>query len=464
MKSKQNLKGKRVTVMGFARSGQAVARLLNRRGACVFVSDLNKTPILVQAQDRFIEIGIDSEIGRHSKLVYLNKDLIVLSPGIPCTIPILQEARARRVPIVSEIEIAYQMTNATVIGVTGTNGKSTTTALIGELLKRAGYETEVAGNIGYAASNVATDLSDKGYLITELSSFQLETIDQFRPHIAVLLNITPDHLDRYPSMKDYISAKTRIFKNQHRNDFAVFNADDPLVRKAASHTRAKQVAFSLDSASQNRIVTVEQNNLYLNDPQVSQMNHGKKTLICSIDELNLKGAHNLQNVIAALTVAHLLKTRVDVMRDTLTGKRGFKGLSHRLEYVATKNGVAYYNDSKATTVESTLAAINSFESVLLIVGGIDKGSDFSPLYDAVRKRVKELILIGKAKKKIFAALKGAAPLTFADDLEAAVDRISRKGIPGDIALLSPACASFDMFANFEDRGDCFRRVVHQLKD
>lgn len=444
-------KGKNVTVMGLARSGQAVATLLSDLGAQVFGSDNGDPERLAGVKAELTSHGVTCELGQHTAAVYQGQDLIVLSPGIPLTVPILREARSFGVPILSEIEVAYRLTRATVIGITGTNGKTTTTSLLGALLKTAGHEVAVAGNIGQAVSKYATRLSDKGLLVVELSSFQLETIERFRPHIALLLNITPDHLDRYVDMDKYIAAKQKIFKNQKNTDFAVVNADDSMAWTTTMNIAARRVPFSLSDRPAS--------GPYFDTDTFYLRRDGQTQTICSTDELRLKGPHNWQNIMAALTAANLLNVPLAAMRKTLLA---FRGLEHRIEFVTEKNGVAFYNDSKATTVESTRAAVRSFERVVLIMGGLDKGTAYEPLFDAVRERVTHLILIGQAAPKIDKALHGATETTFADTLDEAVQKAASVARSGDVVLLSPACASYDMFKNYEERGRRFMELVNTL--
>ncbi len=441
--------GKNVTVLGLGRSGQAVARLLQELGARVFASDAGQSVVLKETAAELGRLGVSCEIGRHSEAVYAGKDLIVLSPGIPDSIPILQAAKANGVPILSEVEIAYRLTKATVIGITGTNGKSTTTSLLGALLQTAGREVAVAGNIGVAVSEVARGLSDKGLLVLELSSFQLENIARFRPHIALLLNITPDHMDRYSALENYIAAKARIFENQTETDFAILNAEDPVVMRLGQDIAAQIRTFSLHQSPQHDGPFVDAQNFMLREK-------GQDRQICPIDEMRIKGPHNVQNALAALSAAHLLGVSSEAMAETL---RNFGGLEHRIEFVRELDGVRYYNDSKATTVESTIAAVNSFPNIVLIAGGYDKGADFAPLREPVAQHVKHALLIGKTREKLRQIFDDC---TFMDSLEAAVRHARQLAQPGDVVLLSPACASYDMFKNFEDRGQQFKDLVRNL--
>ncbi len=443
--------GKHITVMGLGRSGQAVAQVLRDLGAIVFCSDNGQNPELEHVAEGLRAKGMDCETGGHTSRALEQTDLIVLSPGIPSTIPILQEAQRRNVPIVSEVEIAWQLTPAKIIAITGTNGKSTTTSLLGKMLNNDGQKAAVAGNIGIAVSGIAATLSKDDYLVIELSSFQLETIDRFRPDVAVLLNITPDHLDRYSTVDEYVAAKKRIFLNQTGSDIAVLNIDDERIRQFEPEIKSSIRHFGAAFKPENGPYA-DSNGIFL-------INNGSEQLICRHDELTLPGRHNLENILATLTAAHAIGTSIEAMRQTLTT---FEGLPHRLELVREKDGVRFYNDSKATTVESTIAAVQSFDNVLLIAGGKDKGSDFAPLAQPIKKHVAHLTLIGQAKNRMAAELNGSTSTDFAGSLAAAVHEQAQRAKAGDVILLSPACSSYDMFKDFEDRGDQFRKIVQQL--
>lgn len=450
-----------ITVMGLGRSGVAVAKILKENGARVFGSDNSDRGDIARARDQLHALNIECEIGRHSSRVYTPAELIVLSPGIPTDIPILREASALGIPIVSEVEIAYRLTEAQIIGITGTNGKSTVTSFLGDLLNHDGQKAVVAGNIGYAVSGLIEGLTANDYLVIELSSFQLETIEKFRPQIALLLNITPDHLDRYADVDDYIAAKKRIFVNQAETDFAVLNYNDAHCVQIGAEIPSSVKWFGFNYRPADGPFATEEGlwRRQIDPDQAGSLNYADDEFICRHDELTLAGPHNLENILAALTAGHLLGVSTAAMRKTLTT---FKGLRHRIEFIREINGVRFYNDSKATTVESTIAAVNSFQNVRLIAGGKDKGSDFSPLIEPVKNHVVHLTLIGQAKERMAREIGKIVPMAYTDDFAAAIASEFEHAQPGDVILLSPACSSYDMFRDYEERGDQFRKIVESL--
>jgi UDP-N-acetylmuramoylalanine--D-glutamate ligase len=446
--------GKRVAIIGMARSGLALARLLKSYGARVFLSELKSEDKLKEEIRTLANLGIEWECGGHTDQVWTNKDYIVISPGVPDNIPAVQRAQSRTVPIFSEIEVASWLCQAKMVGITGSNGKTTTTTLVGEILKKAGREVAVAGNVGNAFSNVAERLSEDGIAVLELSSFQLEKISDFKPQIAALLNLSPDHLDRYPNYDAYVSAKLRVFENQGKEDFAVLNADDSLTEKIKKGLKAKAILFSTKREIKPGVF-VRNGNL------VSNL-EGKEIKIIPTAEIGIKGPHNLSNSACAAAIALLLEVEPRVIASTL---REFKGVEHRLEEVATIRGVKFINDSKATNVDSVWYALQSVpEPVILIAGGKDKGSSYSPLADFVKQRVKLLILIGQAAPKIRKELGEMTKTIEAKSLEEAVELAFKNSEPKNTVLLSPACASFDMFENFEQRGRVFKQKVRELQE
>lgn len=450
-----DVKGKKVTVVGLGRSGVAACKLLVRRGAMVTGSDqlpANKLAINVKDLERK---GVRVDVGRHRAEIFRHADLIIVSPGVDSHLPLLQDARSRGIRVWSEVELAFRATHAPFVAITGTNGKSTTTTLVGLMVKHAGRKAIVAGNIGTALCEVVPGLSREHWVIAEISSFQLETIDTFRPRVACLLNVTPDHLDRYADLTQYLEAKARIFLNQHPDDMAVLNADDPLTMEAGAHARARHVLFSLRQPVREGV--------FLKEGMFWLRLEGKEEVICARDDVKIRGVHNTENVMAAIAVSGLLGIPPHSMREVL---KHFGGLEHRLEMVGEIAGVRYVNDSKGTNVGATVKSLESFPpgKVILIAGGVDKGADFRSLIPSVAERVKTTILIGEAREKLRATLEGICPMREAASLEEAVGGAASVASPGDVVLLSPACASFDMFRDFEERGRVFKTLVQRLAD
>ncbi len=448
-----DLAGKLVVVVGLAHSGGAACRLLLKQGASVIGTDQRDERDLGADLGGLQRDGVILELGGHRAETLLSADLVVVSPGIDLRQALFQQVRGAGIPLIGEVELAYECSEATFLGVTGTNGKSTTTALLGAMLKASGLPSLVAGNIGIPLSQVAPGLSADNLVVAELSSFQLEAIERFRPRVGLLLNLAPDHLDRYDRVEDYYRAKARLFENQEPSDFAVVNADDALVREAARQVRARTVTFS------RRRCLPE--GAFLDDERLILSLSGRRETICRWDELKILGVHNLENALAASLAAALLGAPARAIREALVR---FQGLEHRLEYVAEIGGVRYFNDSKGTNVGAVVRSLESFTvPLVLIAGGKDKLGDFTPLLPHVQERVKRLILIGQAAGKLRSQLDGACPMQEAASLEEAVQRAAAAASPGEVVLLSPACASFDMFADFEERGRVFKEAVRRLR-
>lgn len=458
----QELKGKKVTVVGLARSGVAAARLLLAIGARVTVADAKGEEALAPALSRLDREAVRVRIGPGYEAALDDADLIVISPGVPSDLEALRAAQRRGVRVVGELELASWFLKAPVVAITGTNGKSTTVTLVGLLLEQSGKQVFVGGNLGtpvceaalasYRAGLAASALYH--YIIAEVSSFQLETIERFHPWVAALLNITPDHLDRYPSMAEYVSAKARIFENQEAGDVAVLNLDDERVAAFCARLRSQVVGVS-------RAGVIEEGygGAYLDGDRLVVRLGSVREAICRRSELRLQGAHNLSNALAASAIGLLCGCRVEAIRHVL---QTFPGLEHAFEMVRERKGVRFINDSKGTNVDATLKALESLdEPVLLIAGGRDKGADFSRLKEPVHRRVKRLILIGEAASRIKQAVQFDA-VDEAATLRDAVDLAARQAKAGDVVLLSPACASFDMFVDYQDRGRQFKELVNQL--
>jgi UDP-N-acetylmuramoylalanine--D-glutamate ligase len=425
------------------------------RGAKVRVTDIKPRAELQDFVERLAN-GVELHLGEHREEEFLASDFIVLSPGVPTSIPQLRQASAAGVEILSEVELAYRFLTGTFVGVTGSNGKTTTTALIGQILRTAGMETVVAGNIGAPLSqfiDTPLDKSGKTTFVVELSSFQLETSSRLRCKIAALLNITPDHLDRYEDFEAYRLAKRRIFMNQGSDDYAVVNADDPTALTTAEGLPAKLFPFTR--------LKEPNEGAFVREGRIVVRWSGEELDLISTTDFRLRGSHNLENVLAAASAAFLLGVGPEGIAEAV---RSFPGVEHRLESVGCLEGVEYYNDSKATNVDSAIKAIQAFETpLLLIMGGLDKGTDFRPLRNVVSHQAKQLILIGKASAKLSSVLSDTVPTVTAADLAEAVDIAHRSAVPGDTVLLVPACASFDMFEDYEERGRVFKKLVARLQ-
>jgi UDP-N-acetylmuramoylalanine--D-glutamate ligase len=463
-----DLEGKKVLVVGIARSGIAAARLLTSRGAMVIANDLKPEAELGGAVDELRKLGVMLSLGGHPQSLFANADVIVLSPGVPADLEPLESARRAGVEIISEPELAGRFLRGRMIGVTGSNGKTTVTTLIGELLRAAGADVIVGGNIGTPLTSLIEASSEKSWIVAELSSFQLEMIDSLRVNVAIVTNITPDHLDRHGSFGDYVLAKYRIFKNQTGEDWAVLNLDSRAVVEMviAYGLASSDVYFSTGGPDSNP-VNWRPANIYVRDGRIwtTLVSDGAGEIeVMAIDEIPLRGMHNVENVMAALAAVFCaLGTRAQDLPVLTEAIRQFKGVEHRIEYVAEIDGIKFYNDSKATNVDSTVKALEAFESnIIVILGGKDKGSDYTILAPLVRDRVKQIILIGAASDRIAEQLEGAGAMTRAGSMQEAVEKARDAATAGDTVLLAPACASFDMFDNYEHRGKVFKQAVHDL--
>ena len=450
------LANKRVLVVGLGQSGVASALFLKAHGARVTVSDAKPQDQLKREIPLLLDHGIAVETGGHGERTFREKDLIVISPGVPVDAPPLVQARATGEPVIGEIELAAQFFPGPIVAITGSNGKTTTTALAGDIAVAGGLSTVVGGNIGTPAISLVEAATAQTVAVLEISSFQLETIQTFHPRIAVVLNVTPDHLDRHRTFEVYVNAKARIFENQGPGDFAVLNADDPTCKALAGRTRAQVFWFS-------RKKEVERG-AFLREGRIFFRDSADEREVMPVQEIGLKGAHNAENVLAAVAVGALLGCEPLKIRDAV---RSFRAVEHRIEYVATMRGVEYYNDSKATNVDATIKAIESFPAnIHLILGGKDKGSDYRVLSNLLRQRVKRVYTIGAAAAKIesqiVAQKNGGPELVHAETLENALRKAHAAAVPGDVVLLAPACASFDQFKSYEHRGKVFKEIVQGL--
>ncbi len=445
------LNGKRVLVVGLGKSGVASAVFMKKHGAKVTVSDTKSGDELRNEIPVLLDNGITVETGGHGDRTFRGQDLIVVSPGVAVDAPPLVQARSLGESVIGEIELAAQFLPGPIVAITGSNGKTTTTTLTGEIMAAAGFPSLVGGNIGTPAISLAERAKSDTVIVLEISSFQLETVQTFRPKVAVVLNITPDHLDRHRTFEIYTNAKARIFENQQGSDFAVLNADDPTCVSMASRARSKVFWFSRQKEVPQG-AWVREGNIVFRDGS-------NQTEIMQVSEIPLKGAHNLENVLAAVCASVLMGCAPAKIRQAV---QNFKAVEHRLEYTATINEVDYYNDSKATNVDATIKALESFPAnIHLILGGKDKGSDYTVLNDLLRQRVKRVYTIGAAATKIESQINGPE-VVHAETLDNAIRKAHAVAQPGDVVVLAPACASFDQFKNYEHRGQVFKDIVKGL--
>lgn len=445
------LRGQKVLVVGLAKTGLATLKFLRSRGSILSTSEIKSKEEMKEVWEELSPWGIEMEWGGHSVEHFLRQDLIILSPGVDSNLEPIQKALKRGIPVISEIELAYHFIEAPILAITGTNGKTTTTLLIGEMLKEAGKRVGVGGNLGDPLILYANGEGQWEVLVVEISSFQLERIEKFRPRCAVLLNITEDHLDRYPTYEAYIQAKLRIFENQTPEDWVVLNADDPTVMGFSEKIQGKRLLFTTRGSRQEGAF-FNGDEIYLRLNEVEER--------YSLKETPLIGIHNVENLMAAILGAKLFGSSQRAIEKVM---RSFKGLEHRLEFVRDIGGIRFYNDSKGTNVGAVIKSLESFlEPVTLIAGGKDKKTDLSPLKDLIQKRVKRLILIGEARERMARELGSLTETLMAKDLEEAVFLAYEGAKSGEVILLSPACSSFDMFRDYKERGQIFKEIVKRL--
>jgi UDP-N-acetylmuramoylalanine--D-glutamate ligase len=465
------LQDKQVLVVGLGKTGLAVARFMKNKKAQVAVADLMTEEQLGPRAQKALSMGISLELGPHNAETFLSCDLIVVSPGVPLSLPPLEAATEAGIPIIGEIELAARYIEEPIIAITGTNGKTTTTQLVGEMLRASGLRVFVGGNIGNPLIDYVDSEGKADVIVAEISSFQLDTTKRFKPKVGVLLNISEDHLDRYSDFQSYRQAKEKLFENQEDTDIAVLNWGDPLVRNLESAIHAKGLYFNIDSKipkhthpfeGRKKVPSEGLHGVHVRGDQMICRLPGRAPLTFNLVEFDLKGAHNFENAAAACLAALSCGAAPSGVQRALDT---FKGLHHRLEQVATVNGVQYYNDSKGTNVGAVMRSLESFDvPVILIMGGRDKGGDYALLKKLIKMRVKRLIAIGEARQKILGVLGGGTDSYEARSLEEAVRTGTASASPGDVVLLSPGCSSFDMFRDYAERGEAFCRLVENLQE
>jgi UDP-N-acetylmuramoylalanine--D-glutamate ligase len=451
-KAETMLSGKRVLVVGLGRTGIALSKFLQATGALVTATDALPASRIPGVREIAL-MGIRVEAGEHKAEEFAGADLIVVSPGVPLSIPVFEDARRAGVEIISDIELAYRLIEAPIVAVAGTNGKSTTTTLIGNVLKSSGEKAFVGGNIGSPAIEYL-EREGVDWCVLEVSSFHLEAIKDFRPHIGVLLNVTEDHLDRYRDFNEYAETKLKLFMNQGAEDYAVVNIGDTVIKEAVSggFTKAKVVPFTASGRLEE--------GFFLRGKDIVCASGGGREVTYSVEGLKLAGLHNLENVMATMATAMIVGIPMETALETM---RGFEGLPHRMEFIREVEGVRFVNDSKGTNVGALKKALEgSGGGIVLIAGGMDKSGDYRPLRDLIKSKVKFLVLMGQARLKMKKALGDATETAVAGGLEDAFELARKKAEPGDTVLLCPACSSFDMFRNFEERGELFRKLVETL--
>jgi len=448
-----DISGKHITILGAVRSGLAAAKLAKELGAIPFVSDYSNADALGDNLSSLDKLAIKYETGGHTDKVY-ECDFIVTSPGVPSNADVLLKAKEKNIKVVSELEFASWFNKGTVIAITGTNGKTTTTSLCAHVLNSCGLKTHLAGNIGVAFSDIVLNVKENEFVALEVSSFQLDFIETFKPKFALLLNLTEDHLDRYnDNYENYIKAKFNIIINQDSNDYFIINCDDEIIANFLVKSD-NNYCFSMEQAQSDGCFIDNEKFYFRLDHEITEVG--------GVDNLSIKGEHNQYNALAVLTVAKLLY--IDNYH-ILSSFRSFPGVEHRLESVRTINGVEYINDSKATNVDSVWYALRSFDKpIILILGGKDKGNDYSRLKDLVVNHVKKIYAIGSSADKIFEFFNDHVKVEIVDSLELTVQKSINETVEGDVVLLSPACASFDMFKNYEHRGKIFKEAVMSLSE
>jgi len=446
------VKGKKISVIGAIRSGVGAAKLIKQLGGIPFVSDMGTTQKVADSVKLLADYSIDYETGEHTEKVF-DCDLMIVSPGVPLDSPVIKKAAEKKIKMISEIELAYHFCKGKIAAITGTNGKTTTTALIAHIFNKCGYKTYPAGNIGHAFSEIAYDVKKDEYVSLEVSSFQIDLIEEFKPDAAVLLNITPDHLNRYDnSFKKYIDSKMRIFRNMDEKDSVVLNLDDEIITANLPKLKSSIYYFSMKHEPDNGCT--------FNGRQMVFRRNGKNEFAFDAEKLFIKGGHNIANSMAAITASKVFGFDDKGIAE---GLESFKGVEHRLEFVREIGGVKYVNDSKATNVDSVWYALNSFDQpIFLILGGQDVGNDYNKIKEPVQDKVKKIYAIGSSADKVFNFFHKIVKVEIKGTLEEAVITANKEARNHDIVLLSPACKSFDMYMSFEHRGEVFKKAVFSL--
>ncbi len=448
-----NIENKKITILGAVRSGIGAAKLAKAHGAIPFVSDMGNPEKLKEASAQLTTLGVDFEFGGHSNKVY-DCDFIITSPGVPTKSAVLVEAVKRGIKIISEIEFAYWFCTGKIIAITGTNGKTTTTSLCHFALNQCGIKAHVGGNIGFAFSEIVSEVKENEFVVLELSSFQLDYIDTFKPNYSIIINITPDHLDRYEyDFGKYAASKLLVTKNQSVEDFYILNSDDEKLNEFDSYnTNVSKQLVSIKNEVDNGAYSLKGELVFAND--------GNKEVVCLNTDLSLKGEHNLYNSLSVLVILKLLGVENEKIKKAFST---FPGVEHRLEFVKEINGVLYINDSKATNVDAVWYALRSYKNPLyLILGGKDKGNDYNQIKTPVLNNVKKIYAIGSSADKVYNFFKDIVPTEKKETLKDCLVSAKNEAKPNDIVLLSPACASFDMFDNYEHRGEVFKEIVNNL--
>ncbi|MCR1850138.1 UDP-N-acetylmuramoyl-L-alanine--D-glutamate ligase [Paeniclostridium sordellii] len=451
-----DLNNKTVLLVGLAKTGVSTIKKLDKLGAKIIVNDIKSKDQLKDIIKQIENLdSVEYILGHHLEDIS-NIDLTIVSPGVPLDLPFIKKLQSENINIIGEVELAYKLSkNPTFVGITGTNGKTTTTSLVGEIFKKASKDSYIVGNIGNPVIDTVDLTDENSFLITELSSFQLESIEDFKPRVSTIINITEDHLNRHHTMENYINAKANIFKNQDASDFCILNYDDEIVRELGNKTNAKVLYFSQKEKVSQGAFLDDNNNIVIkvNDKEIKLLNK---------DELSLPGNHNLENCMAAILMSYVLGIDLEIIKDTL---KTFKSVEHRLEFVTDKDGIMFVNDSKGTNPDSTIKAITSYDKpIVLIAGGKDKQSDFTEMISYATKNVKALVLLGETADKIeqTAKLQGMNNIFRVSDMKEAVKTAYKLAQSGDVVLLSPACASWDMYPNFEVRGLDFKENIYNL--
>ena len=450
-----DFKDKKVLVSGVAKSGISAAYLLKKLGANVTIQDAKTEDKLGDVVTELKNNGITLFLGANPDDIIEDMDILVMSPGVPTDLPFVNKARENNIPVIGEIELAYMFCKSPIIGITGTNGKTTTTTLVGDICKAYYNNTFVVGNIGNPFADITLDTTNDGAVVAELSSFQLETIKEFTPKVSAVLNITPDHLNRHHTLENYIAAKERVFENQTADDYCILNYNDETTKAMANKTKAKVIFFSLNNSLDEGI--------YSDDKSIYIKALGYDQKVVDIDELKILGGHNVENAMAAIGCSIALGVPMDIVVKVL---KAFTAVEHRIEYVTTVNDIEFYNDSKGTNPDASIKAVEAMKRpICIIAGGYDKGSDFTEWIDTFKGRVKFVAVIGAVKDKIVDTLNKADFTNYktADTFEEAIDLCYENAEKGDCVLLSPACASWDMFKSYEQRGEIFKDYVRKLK-